>query len=113
MALTNILSIAKSALLANQTALRATSNNIANINTPGYTRQRANLTSAVPVLEGYQVFGNGVGVDGIERIYDRFLQTQIIDANISKGMHDSRYATLTRLEAIFNDTRGMGLETTL
>ena len=113
MPITNILSIAKSALLANQTALRATANNIAKINTPGYSRQRVNLSSAVPVLEGYTVFGNGVGVDGIERVYDRFLQTQIIDANISKGMHDSRYEALMRLESIFNDTRGMGLETTL
>ena len=113
MAITNILSIAKTALLANQTALRATANNIANINTPGYTRQRANLVSSVPVLEGYHVFGNGVVVDGIERVYDRFLQTQIIDANISMGMQESRYEVLTRLEAIFNDTRGMGLENTL
>lgn len=113
MAISNILSIAKTALMANQTALRVTSNNISNVNTPGYTRQRVSMNSAVPVLEGYNVFGMGVAIDGIERVYDRFLQSQIRGANTLMGMYDGSYTALNRLEAIFNDAQGMGLESTL
>ena len=65
------------------------------------------------MLEGYNVFGMGVAIDGIERVYDRFLQSQIRGANTLMGMYDGSYTALSRLEAIFNDAQGMGLESTL
>ena len=47
-----IISIGSKALLAQQKGIYVTGNNIANVNTPGYTRQRVNLSSDVPVNSG-------------------------------------------------------------
>lgn len=61
------LGIGRSALLAHQRAIQVTGANVANVATPGYSRQRAHLE---PIPGGA---GHGVFVSGVERIVDRFL----------------------------------------
>jgi flagellar hook-associated protein 1 FlgK len=109
----DILSIGKTALMANQSAIRTTSNNISNVNTPGYSRQRVLLNPQTPVREGAFILGNGVDFDGVERVFDKFIQTQILDANETLSMFNSRYDALRRLENVFNDAKDMGLDGTL
>ena len=70
--ISGILSIGSKALLAQQKGIYVTGNNIANVNTPGYTRQRVNLSSDVPVNSGAGLVGTGVRATGVERIYQRF-----------------------------------------
>ena len=69
------LSIAVKALMAQQAAIQTTSNNIANVNTPGYTRQRAILQEDTPVIMGTLLFGTGVSVGKVESIRDKVLET--------------------------------------
>ena len=71
--LNQILSIGKSSLLAQQRAIQTTSHNIANANTPGYTRQQVNLEAKPPILSAAGMSGTGVAVVSTERIYDRFV----------------------------------------
>ena len=52
--------IAIRALLADQGALEVTSNNVANANTPGFSRQRPVLVEGDPVVQGQLTFGTGV-----------------------------------------------------
>lgn len=113
MGLSGILDIAKTALLTSQKAIQTTSHNIANANTPGYTRQKVIISSGEPVLSGGYHVGTGVTVDGIERAYDRFLGLQILDSTGSKGRYEGLEEALSRLEGIFNDLEGAGLGDTL
>jgi flagellar hook-associated protein 1 FlgK len=69
MSLNHILSTATTGLSASQLALRTISNNIANVNTPGYARERVQLQALVA-----GGVGNGVGVSNVERITNRFLE---------------------------------------
>ncbi|MBT8369338.1 MAG: hypothetical protein KJO34_00115, partial [Deltaproteobacteria bacterium] len=55
-----LLSIGSKALTVQQRAIHVTGNNIANVNTPGYSRQRLNISSDVPVDTGAGVIGSGV-----------------------------------------------------
>ncbi len=107
------LHVAKTALNASQTAIKTTAHNVANANTPGYTRQRMNVSSGDPVLLGNLVVQSGVVVDGIERIYDSFLGSQIEDATEDLGRYGTLNTALSHLEGIFNDVQGMGLGTVL
>lgn len=73
----SILNIGTSALTTAQTALATTSNNISNVNTEGYTRQRAEQVTRPSNYEGSFYLGAGVTVSGVERIYDNFLASQV------------------------------------
>jgi flagellar hook-associated protein 1 FlgK len=75
MSLNAILNSATSSLQANQTALRTTSNNIANVNTEGYHRRTVQFG---PQLTAGQL--NGVTVDEIRRIADDFLAREVTSA---------------------------------
>ena len=57
-----VLNVGGKALLAQQKGIYVTGNNIANVNTPGYTRQRLNLSSDVPVNTSCRA--NGYGRNG-------------------------------------------------
>jgi len=66
MSLGSILAIAVQAMLTDQGALAITSNNISNVNTPGYTRQVANLEEAPPAQYENLNFGGGVDLANIQ-----------------------------------------------
>jgi flagellar hook-associated protein 1 FlgK len=68
--ISSILTIAKSALSANQTAIQTLSHNIANVNTPGYSRQEAVLEEAMPTPSSIGLMGNGVTVRQIKSYLD-------------------------------------------
>ena len=93
------LNIAKDALLSHQTAINLTGTNIANANTPGYSRQRAAFSTLVPSVE----------IAGIERIYDQFLGVQINEQANDLGDSEARKDALGRIEMTFNETDGGGI----
>jgi len=65
------------ALEATQGALAATSNNIANANTPGYTREVAQFSEDAESQSGNTVNGGGVTLDGLQSVRDELLNLQI------------------------------------
>lgn len=71
------MNIARAALLSNQTAINVTGANIANAETPGYTRQLPVFNSVAVTSAGIGQFQTGVEIQTIERIYDQFLDVQI------------------------------------
>ncbi|RMG31133.1 MAG: flagellar hook-associated protein FlgK, partial [Gammaproteobacteria bacterium] len=87
----SILGIATGSLIAMQRALATTGNNIANANTEGYTRQRVDLTIQTPQLTGAGYVGTGVRVEGVRRLYDAFLESQL-RASIAARDGASTYA---------------------
>jgi flagellar hook-associated protein 1 FlgK len=73
----DFLSVGISGLLAAQTALATTAHNVSNLNTPGYSRQRADLATRVPQPTGSGFLGNGVNVVNVRRVYDQFATEQV------------------------------------
>jgi flagellar hook-associated protein 1 FlgK len=72
-----IMNIAGQALITQQQAISVTSHNIANVNTPGYSRQKLVMSTNIPSDSAIGPMGNGVSGEAIERIYDRFINDQI------------------------------------
>ena len=73
----NIFSASLSGMNAAQYALTTTEHNIANANTPGFTRQVTQVSSRTAQASGAGFIGQGVDVVGVQRIYDQFLTTQV------------------------------------
>ena len=96
MSLSGILGNALSGLAASQAGLRAASNNVANVNTPGYARTQATLQSR-------NVGGVAMGVEvvGINRIVDRHLQSASLRAISEAGGANIRADALDRLQSQF------------
>lgn len=98
MSIDAILRNAISSLNAQQTALRVVSNNIANVNTPNYARQVAQLQSSV--LAGV---GAGVEVGEVQRITDRFLELELLNAAGYTGFFDAQTALHDRLQSALGE----------
>lgn len=86
----NLMNIALSGLNANQAALDATAQNVANVNTPGYSRQQATMNAVSSgSLDRYSA-GGGVEVTSIRRVSDQYLVRQTWATN-SDAAYSSRY----------------------
>jgi flagellar hook-associated protein 1 FlgK len=109
MSISSIFDIAQTALNASQTGLTVTSNNIANINTPGYSKQDVVLSIANPVGTSRGVIGRGVTVSGIQRSYDQFIQAQLLLQGQNQGRSVALDQTWGQIEQVFNEQQGMGL----
>lgn len=106
---TGIFSIATSALSASYIALRTTGNNIANANTPGYTRQIVELVPQQGSGGAGTFLGQGVAVADVRRVYDAFLTQQANQATALSNAAESRYLQLTQAQGIFSDpSSGVG-----
>ena len=81
--MSDLLSIASSGVTAYQRALATVSNNIANVNTEGYTRQDVTLTANQPRQFGTGFLGTGTRFEAVQRQYDAF-----IEANLRKSSSD-------------------------
>jgi flagellar hook-associated protein 1 FlgK len=75
--ISGLLNNALTGLQAAQSALQVTGNNIANVNTPGYSRETAVQSTLTPSLYGGQYLGNGTQIDAVTRSYNSYLQSQV------------------------------------
>lgn len=97
-------SIATGALEADQEALDITSNNVANANTAGYTRELPNWVENDPIDIGSLQFGDGVSVTGGISQRDRVLDQEVQQQNQEVSASSERLNALDQLQAIFNQT---------
>jgi flagellar hook-associated protein 1 FlgK len=97
-----ILNNALSGALASQVALSAASQNIANLQTKGYTRQAALLTAIGPDA-GNRSAGNGVQVSSLIRFSDGYKNQQLWRAASDLGAHSQTQPYLTQLERVMGD----------
>jgi flagellar hook-associated protein 1 FlgK len=105
--------MAVQSVLANQGALEVTTDNIANANTPGYTRKRPVLVEGPPALEGNLVVGTGVRFQGIQSIRDRLIEFRINDETAQQARADSQLAALQQVENQFSsDSSGISADMT-
>ena len=98
----SILSIGTRALQANQVVLQTTGNNIANVNTPGYSRQSVILETVQGQFTGGGYIGKGVNVQTIQRNLDAFLTRQSALASSTQSADTARADKLRQLESLFS-----------
>ena len=102
--LLNALNSGKTSLLTNQKSIEIVGNNIANVNTEGYSRQRAELMQ-IPAVNFNDFFiGQGVTVSDVSRDYSVFISRQLQSKTIEYGEETGRSNSLTEMERIFNVT---------
>ena len=110
MGMLGILNIGTTALLASQSALNTTSNNIANASTPGYTRQQVELSSVASGLNSATgSSGNGVTVSDITRLYDSFTTRQLRTEKSNSSYWNTYSGVSSSIESIFNETSSSGI----
>lgn len=103
--MSDLLNIGSNALLAFQRALDTTGQNIANVNTEGYSRQRVELASRPPTSTRMDNVGNGVQVVGVERITDQFLIAQSLTQE-SEFARQERFLSLAgRVDSLLSDPK--------
>lgn len=105
----SILNTASSSIVAQRVAMEVTGENIANVNTPGYSRQRAIMETAPVTNSSGFPLGNGVLVKTVQRFYDAVLQKNIADGNSTLQNNQSRLTSLRAVEPSFNDVSTDGL----
>lgn len=97
------ISIGLSGLLTAQSAMQTIGHNIANANTPGYSRQSLSISARTPDMGIYGPVGSGVTIDTIKRIKDELLNSQINDFTSFLGNSAVQSDTLNNIEAIYNE----------
>jgi flagellar hook-associated protein 1 FlgK len=109
-----LLTIGQTALMAQQKAIDITGNNIANVNTDGYSRQRLNLVQNSPVRANGDTMSMGVKAEQrIQRFYDQFLGAQLNNENQTLGRWAAQKNILDKVEVMFDETSGYGLNTAM
>ncbi len=96
------LNSAKTSLSTQQKSVEIVGNNIANVNTPGYSRQRPVLTPYPALNFGDFFIGQGVKLGNVEREHDVFLTAQLRSNNQTLGQESGKASPLTELERVFN-----------
>ncbi|WP_043930485.1 flagellar hook-associated protein FlgK [Bacillus sp. EB01] len=114
------LEVGKRGLYAQQTALSVTGHNIANANTTGYTRQRAEMqaSKAIPSPgmhndQSPAQLGTGVEVSKIVRLREEYLDVQIRGESKNLGYWEAKTNTFTRIEELLNEPSDSGLAATM
>jgi flagellar hook-associated protein 1 FlgK len=111
MSLSTSLSIAVQALNASSGALQVTNNNIANANTPGYSRQVAILQEAAPAGGDTPSPGNGVLLEGYQSVRDEIVQTQIQQETQSQSAANAQLASMQQIQPTFTtSTQDIGTQ---
>ena len=96
-----LMSIGMRAMFANYSSMQTTGHNIANAQTPGYSRQTVELQTSGGQQTGAGFFGKGVDVVTVQRANDAFLNTQAQAASSMSAMDEARSSNLQQLETVF------------
>ena len=100
---TGIFGIGTSALAAAQTGLLTTGHNISNASTVGFHRQEVVQRAALPQMTGAGFIGNGVEVSTVRRMYDQFLNGQVVQAQGESSRLDAYYTQIKQLDDMLAD----------
>ena len=98
------LEIGKQALLGHQVSLQTVGHNIANVNTPGYTRQRVRMSTSFPEVSINGPIGTGLLVTDIYHVRDLFLGEQFrrLKEGYLTAMPTNVFATMPGISGFFS-----------
>lgn len=108
-----IFSIATGALQNAQEGVDVTSNNIANANTPGYSRQVVVQTANSPIDEGSLQFGTGAQVEQVQSVRNDLLNLQVQQETQQQSALQGYLSPMNQIQTMMNDMQGGGLQSSL
>jgi flagellar hook-associated protein 1 FlgK len=97
------MSLATGALAAEQSALTETANNVANVNTPGYSRKQPQFGENPPIVLGQLTFGTGVSLENAASIRDPILQIRIQQETGTQGELSAFVNAMQQVQTQFNN----------
>jgi flagellar hook-associated protein 1 FlgK len=103
------LEIGKRALQAQKIGLDVTSNNIANVNTPGYSRRNAVLTESDPLNSNGNYFGTGVIVDKLQSFREEYYDKEIRNSNSRYNSYSTDSQYFQKIETVLNEPSDQGV----
>jgi flagellar hook-associated protein 1 len=107
------MSVALQSLLAQQGAIAVAANNIANANTPGYSREEPIFEESPPLLTGNTMVGTGVTLQSVQSVRDNILNLRIDQETSQQSSLNSYVGSMNQVQSLFNETEGTGLQTYL
>ena len=109
MSINRLVDIGKSALFTAQQAITVAGHNIANVNTPGFSRQQVTLSENRPENGSPGQIGTGVHAESIRRSFDAFVEEQLLASRERLGEFTASNSALARLEPLFGDANNLGI----
>ncbi|GAB6176451.1 flagellar hook-associated protein FlgK [Desulfobaculum senezii] len=109
----SILDIGKLGLFASQSAIEVTGNNISNVNTPGYSRQRVNLEEAISIDYRPGQMGTGVRATEVVRYFDEFVEQQFTVKVADRSRWDALWQNLRSVDGLFNESSTRGISSSM
>ena len=100
------LATALSGLTAEQGALQATTNNVANANTPGYSREVPVFVASAPIIVDPLTLGSGVTLQSIESVRDPILESRIQQETQTQGQWTALASALSQTQVNFTSGSG-------
>ena len=94
------LDIGRKSLQAHQLALQVTSNNMSNVNTPGYSRQHAVFEPDFSVPTSAGLIGSGVTVKNIASARDQFIELRVAEETQHASEQEAMFNTLDQIQRI-------------
>ena len=108
----SLFNTALSGIKAADRGINTTGNNIANANTPGYSRQRVDFVNREPQGFGFGFVGRGVTINGIERLHDSFVAQQLQEVTAEQNRLDNLFELSASLDNLLADDSS-GLRTAI
>lgn len=96
-------------MMNSQTALQTSGHNIANKSTEGFSRQRVEIQTNVPVGQGKLRYGMGSKTAAVTRINNPYLEKQIGNERALSGFYDGKSEAMARVEGVYNEQQNKGL----
>lgn len=103
MAVSGVMGISVSALGAAQVGLQTTGHNIANANTPGYSKQEVVTGTRQAQFTGAGYLGQGVNVQTVKRAYSEFLNGQVLSEQSQAAMLNTHHAQIQQIDNVIAD----------
>ena len=109
----SLLNIGQKALNASQVGIEVTGQNIANVNTTGYSRQRVNFQDDVYIDFNPGQMGTGVKAAEIQRLFDKFIESAYNTKASSSERYNALSNAMSTVENIFNEANSDGMAKSL
>jgi len=113
MGISSLTNIAQSALMAQEAAIQVVGQNIANAQTPGYSRQTLALTAAPPENTANGTFGTGVSITSVTRSRDTLLDQQYRTQSAPSSQYQERSTLLGEIQNVYGEPSTTGLANTM
>ena len=111
--ISSTLSIAKTAIAAQQYGLNITGQNIANVNNPDYSVQNADQKNRKPALYAGFLFGTGVDTNQIQQSVDKLLEQRLTNEQSTQASFEEQESYIRILEGFFDENSETSISSVL